>query len=64
MKPTRNAVEGKSGTAKSLADLPSKSMLSVRHSFGPTISDGKFLIAATSSSDQPLAATIYNWPAD
>src|SRR5215510_10301627 len=35
MKPTRNAVEGKSGTAKSLAYPPSKGMLFVLHSFGP-----------------------------
>jgi 6-phosphogluconolactonase (cycloisomerase 2 family) len=35
MKPTGNAVEGKSGTAKSLAYLPSKGMLFVLHSFGP-----------------------------
>src|SRR6266850_413012 len=35
MKPTGNAVEGKSGTAKSLAYLPSKGMLYVVHSFGP-----------------------------
>jgi 6-phosphogluconolactonase (cycloisomerase 2 family) len=34
-KPTGNAAEGKSGTAKSLAYLPSKSMLFVLHSFGP-----------------------------
>ena len=34
-KPTGNAVEGKSGTAKSLAYLPSKHMLYVVHSFGP-----------------------------
>jgi 6-phosphogluconolactonase (cycloisomerase 2 family) len=34
-KPTGNPVEGKSGTAKSLAYLPSKSMLFVLHSFGP-----------------------------
>jgi hypothetical protein len=34
MKPTGNAVEGKSGTAKSLAYLPSKGMLFVLHSFG------------------------------
>src|SRR5262244_3635579 len=34
-KPTGNAVEGKSGTAKSLAYLPSKGMLFVLHSFGP-----------------------------
>lgn len=34
-KPTGNAVEGKSGTAKSLAYLPAKSMLFVLHSFGP-----------------------------
>src|SRR5215510_2594649 len=34
-KPTGNAVEGKSGTAKSLAYLPSKGMLYVLHSFGP-----------------------------
>src|SRR5215475_15421283 len=34
-KPTGNAVEGKSGTAKSLAYLPSKRMLFVLHSFGP-----------------------------
>jgi len=35
MKPTGNAVAGKSGTTKSLADLPSKGMLFVLHSFGP-----------------------------
>jgi 6-phosphogluconolactonase (cycloisomerase 2 family) len=35
MKPTGNAVEGKSGTAKSLAYLPSKGMLFVLRSFGP-----------------------------
>jgi hypothetical protein len=35
MKPTGNAVEGKSGTAKSLAYAPSKGMLFVLHSFGP-----------------------------
>lgn len=35
VKPTGNAVEGKSGTAKSLAYLPSKGMLFVLHSFGP-----------------------------
>jgi 6-phosphogluconolactonase (cycloisomerase 2 family) len=34
-KPTGNPVEGKSGTAKSLAYLPSKGMLYVLHSFGP-----------------------------
>src|SRR6266853_4022823 len=34
-KPTGNAIEGKSGTAKSLAYLPSKDMLYVVHSFGP-----------------------------
>ncbi len=34
-KPTGNAVEGKSGTAKSLAYCPSKDMLYVVHSFGP-----------------------------
>ena len=34
-KPTGNAVEGKSGTAKSLAYCPSKGMLYVVHSFGP-----------------------------
>jgi 6-phosphogluconolactonase (cycloisomerase 2 family) len=34
-KPTGNAVEGKSGTAKSLAYSPSKDMLYVIHSFGP-----------------------------
>jgi 6-phosphogluconolactonase (cycloisomerase 2 family) len=34
-KPTGNAVEGKSGTAKSLAYAPSKDMLYVVHSFGP-----------------------------
>jgi 6-phosphogluconolactonase (cycloisomerase 2 family) len=34
-KPTGNAVEGKSGTAKSLAYSPSKNMLYVVHSFGP-----------------------------
>src|SRR5690349_23346564 len=35
VKPTGNAVEGKSGTAKSLAYSPSKDMLYVVHSFGP-----------------------------
>src|SRR6266404_9930902 len=34
-KPTGNAVEGKSGTAKSLAYCPSKNMLYVVHSFEP-----------------------------
>jgi 6-phosphogluconolactonase (cycloisomerase 2 family) len=34
-KPTGNAVEGKSGTAKSLAYSPSKDMIYVVHSFGP-----------------------------
>lgn len=34
-KPTGNPVEGKSGTAKSLAYSPSKNMLYVVHSFGP-----------------------------
>ena len=34
-KPTGTAVEGKSGTAKSLAFSPSKGMLYVVHSFGP-----------------------------
>ena len=34
-KPTGTAVEGKSGTAKSLAYSPSKDMLYVVHSFGP-----------------------------
>lgn len=34
-KPSGNAVEGKSGTAKSLAYSPSKKMLYVLHSFGP-----------------------------
>src|SRR5262249_30302808 len=34
-KPTGNAVEGKSGTAKALAYSPSKEMLYVVHSFGP-----------------------------
>src|ERR1700739_2531257 len=34
-KPTGNAVEGKSGTAKSLAYSPSNGMLYVVHSFGP-----------------------------
>ncbi|HVR21862.1 MAG TPA: beta-propeller fold lactonase family protein, partial [Candidatus Polarisedimenticolia bacterium] len=34
-KPTGNDVEGKSGTAKSLAYSPSKNMLYVIHSFGP-----------------------------
>src|ERR1700747_2555630 len=34
-KPTGNAVEGKSGTAKSLAFAASKRMLYVLHSFGP-----------------------------
>src|SRR5215468_10052169 len=33
--PTGNAIEGKSGTAKSLAYSPSKDMLYVVHSFGP-----------------------------
>jgi 6-phosphogluconolactonase (cycloisomerase 2 family) len=35
LKPTGNAVEGKSGTAKSLAYAPSKGILYVTHSFGP-----------------------------
>jgi 6-phosphogluconolactonase (cycloisomerase 2 family) len=35
VKPTGNAVTGKSGTAKSLAYYPSKSTLYVLHSFGP-----------------------------
>jgi 6-phosphogluconolactonase (cycloisomerase 2 family) len=35
VKPTGNPVEGKSGTAKSLAYAPSKGMLYVLHSFGP-----------------------------
>jgi 6-phosphogluconolactonase (cycloisomerase 2 family) len=34
-KPTGNAVEGKSGTAKSLCYSPSRGMLYVVHSFGP-----------------------------
>jgi len=34
-KPTGNPVEGKSGTAKSLAFAPSKNILYVLHSFGP-----------------------------
>src|SRR5579863_6797044 len=34
-KPTGNAIDGKSGTAKSLAYSPSKAMLYVVHSFGP-----------------------------
>lgn len=34
-KPTGNDIDGKSGTAKSLAYLPSKGMLYVLHSFGP-----------------------------
>jgi len=34
-KPTGNATDGRSGTAKSLAYLPSKDMLYVVHSFGP-----------------------------
>jgi 6-phosphogluconolactonase (cycloisomerase 2 family) len=34
-KPTGNAVDGRSGTAKSLAYCPSKGMLYVVHSFGP-----------------------------
>jgi len=34
-KPTGNAVDGKSGTAKALAYSPSKGMLYVVHSFGP-----------------------------
>jgi 6-phosphogluconolactonase (cycloisomerase 2 family) len=35
IKPTGNAVQGKSGTAKSLAYCPSKGTLYVLHSFGP-----------------------------
>src|SRR5262249_31156636 len=35
VKPTGNPVEGKSGTAKSLAYAPSKGILYVTHSFGP-----------------------------
>jgi 6-phosphogluconolactonase (cycloisomerase 2 family) len=35
VKPTGNAVKGRSGTAKSLAYSPSKGMLFVVHSFGP-----------------------------
>jgi 6-phosphogluconolactonase (cycloisomerase 2 family) len=35
VKPTGNAVQGKSGTAKSLAYCPSKRTLYVLHSFGP-----------------------------
>jgi 6-phosphogluconolactonase (cycloisomerase 2 family) len=35
VKPTGNAVEGKSGTAKFLAYAPAKGMLYVLHSFGP-----------------------------
>jgi 6-phosphogluconolactonase (cycloisomerase 2 family) len=35
VKPTGNAVEGRSGTAKSLAYAPSKGILFVLHSFGP-----------------------------
>src|SRR5262245_21740681 len=35
VKPTGNPIEGKSGTAKSLAYAPSKSILYVLHSFGP-----------------------------
>ena len=35
VKPTGNPVEGKSGTAKSLAYAPSKGILFVLHSFGP-----------------------------
>jgi 6-phosphogluconolactonase (cycloisomerase 2 family) len=35
VKPTGNAVEGRSGTAKSLAYCPSKGVLYVLHSFGP-----------------------------
>jgi 6-phosphogluconolactonase (cycloisomerase 2 family) len=35
VKPTGNPVEGRSGTAKSLAYCPSKGMLYVLHSFGP-----------------------------
>ncbi len=34
-KPTGNAIDGKSGTAKSLAYAPSKGVLYVVHSFGP-----------------------------
>jgi hypothetical protein len=36
VKPTGNTVEGKSGTAKSLANAPSKGILYVLHSFGPS----------------------------
>jgi WD40 repeat protein len=35
IKPTGNPIEGKSGTAKSLAYAPSKGVLYVLHSFGP-----------------------------
>jgi 6-phosphogluconolactonase (cycloisomerase 2 family) len=35
MKPTGNAVEGKSGTAKSVVYAPAKAILYVTHSFGP-----------------------------
>jgi 6-phosphogluconolactonase (cycloisomerase 2 family) len=35
VKPTGNPIEGKSGTAKSLAYAPSKGILYVLHSFGP-----------------------------
>jgi 6-phosphogluconolactonase (cycloisomerase 2 family) len=35
VKPTGNAVEGKSGTAKSLVYAPAKGMLYVLHAFGP-----------------------------
>ncbi len=35
VKPTGNAVTGRSGTAKSLAYLPAKNLLYVLHSFGP-----------------------------
>src|SRR5215469_9805209 len=35
IKPTGNAVQGKSGTAKSLAYCPSRGTLYVLHSFGP-----------------------------
>src|SRR6267378_4147562 len=52
-KPTGNAVEGKSGTAKSLVYSPSKGMLYVVHSFGPdhirlmsVSSDGKLTARA------------------
>src|SRR5580704_5199261 len=50
-KPTGTAVEGKSGTAKSVAYSPSKGMLYVVHSFAP---DEKFFLVGT-TFDLPIA---------